>query len=188
MEILMAGKLDHYFRALTSPLKPQPDYRADRRISQPEHALIFPCFTTTTATQELVFGAYICAQLKNGNYVAKEIGLFYCDDHPEEFRVLNRFVKGSTFELGTVNEFRRKVFLKYLKAGELMVAYDAPFEISRIALKWNKSLKRRRCSTVGLAAFVGISRTSFRYTLSYSAWKRKLADSFAFACNAVCNF
>ena len=27
-----------------------------------------------------------------------------------------------------------------------------------------------------------------RYTLSYSAWKRKLGDSFAFACNAVCNF
>src|SRR5215472_17935467 len=32
------------------------------------------------------------------------------------------------------------------------------------------------------------ARTSFRYTLSYSAWKRKLGDSFAFACNAVCNF
>jgi len=29
---------------------------------------------------------------------------------------------------------------------------------------------------------------SFRYTLSYSAWKRSLGDSFAFACNAVCNF
>ena len=81
---------------------------------------------------------------RSGNYVAKEIGLFYRDGHPEEFRVLNRFVKGSAFELGTVNEFRRKVFLKYLKAGGLIGAYDTPFEISRIALKWNKSLKRRR--------------------------------------------
>lgn len=140
----MADKLDLYFRALTSPLKPQQDYRADRRISQPEHALIFRCFTTSDGRQELVFGAYICAQLENGNYVAKEIGLFCRDGHPEEFRVLNRFVKGSAFELGTVAEFRRKVFLKYLKAGGLIVAYDAPFEISRIALKWNKSLKRRR--------------------------------------------
>ena len=34
--------------------------------------------------------------------------------------------------------------MKYLKAGALIVAYDAPFEISRIAVKWNKSLKRRR--------------------------------------------
>jgi len=43
-----------------------------------------------------------------------------------------------------VEEFRRKVFLKYLKAGARIVAYDAPPEISRIAVKWNKSLKRRR--------------------------------------------
>jgi hypothetical protein len=34
--------------------------------------------------------------------------------------------------------------LKYLKAGALIVAYDAPFEISRIAIKWNKSTKTRR--------------------------------------------
>jgi hypothetical protein len=34
--------------------------------------------------------------------------------------------------------------LKYLKAGALIVAYDAPPQISRIAVKWNKSLKRRR--------------------------------------------
>lgn len=144
MLIDMADKLDLYFRALTSPLKPQQDYRADRRVSQPEHALIFRSVTTSDEWKELVFGAYISAQLKNGNYVAKEIGLFHRDGHPEEFRVLNRFVKGSAFELGTVNEFRRKVFLKYLKAEGLIVAYDAPFEISRIALKWNKSLKRRR--------------------------------------------
>ncbi len=57
--------------------------------------------------------------------------------------MLERFVKGSNFELGTVEQFRRKVFLKYLKAGGLIVAYDAPFEISRIAVKWNKSTKQR---------------------------------------------
>ena len=53
--------------------------------------------------------------------------------------MLQRFVKDSAFELGTIDEFRRKVFLKYLKAGALIVAYDAPFQISRIAVKWNKS-------------------------------------------------
>ena len=144
MLINMADKLDLYFRALTRPLKPQQDYRADRRVGQTDHALIFRSVTTADASKELVFGAYISAQLENGNYVAKGIGLFYRDGQPEELRVLNRFVKNSAFELGTVNEFRRKVFLKYLKAGGLIVAYDAPFEISRIAFKWNKSLKRRR--------------------------------------------
>ena len=57
---------------------------------------------------------------------------------------MTRFVKDSAYELGSVEEFRRKVFLKYLKAGALIVAYDAPFEISRIAIKWNKSTKTRR--------------------------------------------
>src|SRR5439155_779191 len=43
-----------------------------------------------------------------------------------------------------LENFRRKVFLEYLKAGALIVAYDAPFQITRIAIKWNKSLKKRR--------------------------------------------
>ncbi len=111
---------------------------------EPEHALIFHCATTADEKQDLLFGAYICAQLKDAQFVAKEIGLFHRGGHPEELRVLKRFVKGSAFELGTEDEFRRKVFLKYLKAGALIVAYDAPSEISRIAVKWNKSMKRRR--------------------------------------------
>jgi hypothetical protein len=48
------------------------------------------------------------------------------------------------YELGSLEEFRRKVFLKYLKAGQLIVAYNAPFQISRIAVKSIKSLKHRR--------------------------------------------
>ncbi len=58
--------------------------------------------------------------------------------------MFKRFVKNSAYELGSLEEFRRKVFLKYLKSGGLIVAYDAPFQISRIAIKWNKSLKNRR--------------------------------------------
>jgi hypothetical protein len=140
----MADRLDLYFRAHTTPVKSQKNDRGKRHSSrEPEHALIFHCATTTDERQNLLFGAYICAQLKDGQYVAGEIGLFCREGHPEERRVLNRFVQGSAFELCTVEEFRRKIFLKYLKAGALIVAYDAPFQISRIAVKWNKSLKGR---------------------------------------------
>ena len=58
--------------------------------------------------------------------------------------MLERFVRDSAYEFGSLVEFRRNVFLKYLKAGALIVAYDAPFEISRIAVKWNPSRKKRR--------------------------------------------
>ncbi len=111
---------------------------------RPKDALIFRCATTSDEKKDLLFGAYICAELEDAEYVAKEIGLFYREGHPEEFRALTRFVKDSAYELGSVEEFRRKVFLKYLKARALIVRYDAPREISRIAIKWNKSTKTRR--------------------------------------------
>ena len=140
----MADKLDLYFRAHAIPVISQKEDWKGGQAREPGHALIFHCATTPDENRDLLFGAYICAQLKGARFVAKEIGLFYRDGHPEELRVLKRFAKGSAFELGTIEAFRRKVFLKYLKAGALVVAYDAPFEISRIAVKWNKSLKRRR--------------------------------------------
>ena len=140
----MADRLDLYFRAHTVPVKAQKESWTDGHDTEPQHALIFHCTTTAEEKQELLFGAYICAQLENAQFVAKEIGLFCRNDHREELRILRRFVKDSAFELGTVEEFRRKVFLKYLKAGALIVAHDAPGQISRIAIKWNKSLKRRR--------------------------------------------
>jgi hypothetical protein len=140
----MADRLDLHFRAHTVPVKPQKEHRTNRHTKRPERALIFRCATTGDEKQDLLFGAYICAGLRDGKYTAEEIGLFCRDGCPEELRVLERFVRDSAYEFGSLDEFRRKVFLKYLKAGAQIVAYDAPFEISRIAIKWNKSLKRRR--------------------------------------------
>lgn len=142
--INVADRLDLYFRAHTIPVNPQKEYRARREGTTPENALIFQCTSTPDERQDLLFGAYVCAHLKDGEYIANDIGLFCRDGHREESRVFNRFVMGSAYEFGTLDEFRRKVFLKYLKAGALIVAHDAPFQISRIAIKWNKSLKKRR--------------------------------------------
>jgi hypothetical protein len=140
----MADRLDLHFRAHTVPVKPPKEHRTNRHTKRPEHALIFRCATTGDEKQDLLFGAYICARLKDGKYTAEDIGLFCRDGHPAELQVLERFVRDSAYEVGSLDEFRRKVFLKYLKSGALIVAYDAPFEISRIAIKWNKSRKKRR--------------------------------------------
>ena len=142
--INVADRLDLYFRAHTVPVEPQKKYRSKRNATQPKNALIFRCATTNDEKKDLLVGAYICAELEGSEYVAKEIGLFSREGHPEDIRVLSRFVKGSTYELGNLEQFRRGVFLKYLKARALIVAYDAPREISRIAIKWNKSAKVRR--------------------------------------------
>jgi len=137
-------KLDLYFRAHTIPFKHQEKSWADGPATEPENAVIFHCVSTADEKPDPLFGAYICAQLEDGKYTAQEIGLFYREGHPEELRVFKRFVENSAYELGSLEKFRRFIFLKYLKAGALIVAYDAPAEISRIAIKWNKSLKNRR--------------------------------------------
>lgn len=140
----MNDRCDLFFRAHTVPVTPQKEYRSKRRATLPKDALIFRCAPTNDEKKDLLFGSYICAEREGAEYVAKEIGLFYRDGHPEESRVLMRFVKDSAYELGSVEEFRRNVFLKYLKSRALIVAYDAPREISRIAIKWNESAKIRR--------------------------------------------
>jgi hypothetical protein len=140
----VADILDLFFRAHTVPVTPQKEYRSKRRATQPKDALIFRCATTNDERQELLFGAYICAELEGAEYAAKEIGLFHREGCPEEFQALTRFVSGSAYELGSMEEFRRGVFLKYVKARALIVVHDAPLEISRIAIKWNKSAKTRR--------------------------------------------
>lgn len=142
--IKVADRLDLFFRAHTVPATAQKEQRAKRHATQPKDALIFRCATTGDEKKELLFGAYICAEKEGTAYIAKEIGLFYREAHADEFRALTRFVTGSTYEIGSSEQFRRGVFLKYLKAGALIVAYDAPREISRIAVKWNKSTKTRR--------------------------------------------
>ncbi len=139
------GRLDVYFRGYTIPVNfHKEESWVDGHATEPKNAVIFDCVPTGDEKQDVLFGAYICAELENGKYVAREIGLFCRDGHPEELRAFRRFVKDSMFELGSLEEFRRKVFLKYLKAGQLIVAYDAPFQISRIAVKSTKPLKHRR--------------------------------------------
>ena len=138
----MADRLDLYFRAHTIPVKPQKEYRTKRRATQPKDALIFRCATTGDERQDLLFGAYICAELEDRSASQRKLVCSTATTIPRNSRVLKRFVKGQRLSNSEpCEEFRRKVFLKYLKAGALIVAYDAPFEISRIAVKWNKSLK-----------------------------------------------
>src|SRR5262249_15806908 len=97
---MMADKLDLYFRAHTIPVNFQKENWMATHVKQAEHALIFHSATTADHRKELLFGAYICAQLEGGQYVAKEIGLFCRDGYREELRALKRFAKGSAFEFG----------------------------------------------------------------------------------------
>src|SRR5438477_4387462 len=91
-------RLDLYFRAHTIPSKSQEESWTAGHVAEPEQALIFRCVPTADEKQDPLFGAYICADFEDGNYVAREIGLFCREGHPEELRVFKRFVKDSAYE------------------------------------------------------------------------------------------
>jgi hypothetical protein len=66
--INVADRLELYFRAHTVPVTPQKEYRAKRHATQPKDALIFRCATSNDEKKELLFGAYICAELDGAEY------------------------------------------------------------------------------------------------------------------------
>jgi hypothetical protein len=137
----VADRLDLFFRAHTIPVTPQKEYRSKRHATQLKDALIFRCATTSDEKKELLFGAYICAEREGAEYVAKEMCLFYRDDRPEEFQALTRFVKGSAYELGRVEQFRRNVFLKYLKASQVNMSLQGG--VSGTTMSFPSLVKRR---------------------------------------------
>src|SRR5437762_14382405 len=78
------GRLDLYFRAHTVPTTSQEESWTDGHATAPKNAVIFHCVSTADEKQDLLFGAYISAELQDGKYAAREIGLFYRESQLEE--------------------------------------------------------------------------------------------------------
>ena len=102
--------------------------------------IVFDTETRTDATQRLTFGSYRC--LIRGRCV--EEGLFYGDDlTASERKTLKRYVSGHKpdtvsdgvreLRLLTLREFVDELFQDLYKTRCLFVAFNHPFDISRIA-------------------------------------------------------
>jgi hypothetical protein len=106
----------------------------------PKATLVFDTETRTDATQHLTFGSY--RFFVTGRCL--EEGLFYADDLPEEDRrVLERYVETHkadivgggvrNLKLLTRSQFVDKLFKAVYKGRCLLVGFNLPFDISRIA-------------------------------------------------------
>ena len=93
----MADRLDLYFRAHTTPADAQTENWKTGDANSPKQALIFHCATTNDERQDLLFGAYISAHLKDGQFIAEEIGLFYRDGHPGGVAGVEALCQGQRF-------------------------------------------------------------------------------------------
>jgi len=117
--------------------KTQPRENRLKTWRQPNAMLVFDTETRVDATQRLTFGSY--RFFTDG--VCQEEGLFFGTDLPDHDReVLEFYVAGHSAEaaskelkLLTLQQFLSKFYLAVYKGRCLLVGFNLPFDLSRIA-------------------------------------------------------
>ncbi len=117
----------------------------------PAEVLVFDCETTTDTLQSLNFGAYRRCKLGPSGYKCVEEGLFYADDLSDACKtVLEPYVADPRNVPGTEvkkfppqirlnlyprNKFVEYVFWKCIRRGAMVVGFNLPFDLSRLAVR-----------------------------------------------------
>ena len=142
---------DIFLRALAVPRDRKVRARRNDQQSNgskwPERALVFDTESRITADQSLTFGVYRRCALMDDRYMVDEEGIFYADDLPaKERKVLNNYVRNAIsdvasfpprFPLYSCSEFMKRVFWPAIKyKGALVVGFNLPFDLARLALDW----------------------------------------------------
>jgi DNA polymerase type B, organellar and viral len=120
--------------------EPPKDARArgQAKAVRPDPMIVFDTETTTDPTQRLLFGCY--RFLDNG--VCTEEGLFYAPDlSSDQLKILrqyaNRRLAGSEdrgpIKLIPLNDFLDRLFKAAYKGRSLVVGFNLPFDLSRLA-------------------------------------------------------
>ena len=127
----------------------------DRRWSPawPEQCLIFDTETTLDPAQKLNFGVYRRCKLVGHKYLCVEEGIFYREDAtPTVLKILERYRRSeraeihhfpskTTLGLMTLASFVSRVFFKSIRDGDLIVGFNLPFDLSRLATTSNAGTK-----------------------------------------------
>ncbi len=114
----------------------------------PDYALVWDTETTLDLEQTLNFGVWRFYQLQGTEYVPVQEGIFYRDGMPskdiqtilsyKEKYFSDGLVSGADRELNVLSRaaFVERIFWESVRAGALIVGFNLPFDISRIAVHW----------------------------------------------------
>jgi hypothetical protein len=114
----------------------------------PRYALVWDTETTIDLEQRLNFGVWRFCKLQDGKYVALQEGIFYRDGPPaKDLQTIRTHVRkkladglalkaDSQLDILSRAEFVERVFWESVRAGALIVSFNLPFDISRIAVRW----------------------------------------------------
>ena len=122
---------------------PYEKHRSKAPIT-PEWLLVFDTETTSNEAQRLRFGVY--QLLQKGRL--RQHGLFYDDVKPAELETLKAEApKHGCVEPLSVFDFIHKIFLPTaFKAGGLVVGFNLPFDLSRLAIRHEAAQQSRERS------------------------------------------
>jgi|SRR5271155_408075 len=117
----------------------------------PDRILCFDCETSThDAAQTLNFGVYRICRLVGHRYLCEEEGLFHADGLPAKKRkVLEAYIRDKFADievksftpkinllLYSRSGFIEKVFFKAILDKTMIVGWNLPFDLARIAVDW----------------------------------------------------
>ena len=139
---------DIFVRAHTR-VRPKDPWDRRRAPTWPPHCLIFDTETTLDPAQTLNFGVFRRCELVGSKYLCVTEGLFHRDDLSKtELRLMQRhaanpptlaaaeyFPAHTELKLMSRSEFIRRVFWNSVRKGELIVSFNSPFDLSRLAVK-----------------------------------------------------
>ncbi len=131
----------------------KPSQKMAQRPKWPDRVLIFDTETTIDTQQELTFGAYRLCELVDGEYMCSEEGLIYADDlDASQRKILESYVASELAHIEVKSfppkialklyprwQFLEKVFWKSIKEERLIVGFNLPFDLSRLAVRWGKA-------------------------------------------------
>ena len=146
----MAEQNDIYVRAHTVPLETAKRDPAIRNTEPkwPQHALVFDCETRITTDQALTFGFWRFGELRNGIYVCTGEGIVHDDSEltEKEFNILREYARTTKPETGIDGSDRLRLYCRSkfisevlgwaIQGKALIVGFNLPFDLSRLALDW----------------------------------------------------
>jgi hypothetical protein len=168
--------LDEERRENTGTRKEQP---------LPKYVLVFDTETTTDGLLSLNFGVYqFCELGTDENYSPREEGVFHADDlDSRQVELLRRYVhdrngkraKGELkLRLYDRRLFVEKVMYTAIQAGAAIVAFNLPFDLSRLAVEYRVARGAAGVAARRLDSAPGVRRCSSRASrLRHAARRRR---------------
>jgi hypothetical protein len=116
-------------------------------------ALVLDCETSIDLRQDLTFLWWRFCELKGGAYVCQQEGVVYADGLPaQSIEIIRKFARNEPAEVedGCPTEIRVQSrtefvdgeFWEALKAGVVVVCFNAPFDLSRLAVQYKRAQRK----------------------------------------------